>query len=299
MGAEEVNNERILRSESAHKFVLEAIDGQIKEHKESIQTIEDELKQLESELEWIKGAAERAKREEELAQKRAKQAAEAATSSRGGCFNPEAVVQMYNGSPKMAKDVQVGDKVKTSDGGCAEVEAHTIQGAGISKDLVQIGDLLIPLPHRVQCDGVWMEPINYPSAKRTVSACELHNFVVTGRKAILVEGIIASTIGQHCPGSHDFQWPTHRLWGSEHIVDLFKTHPLWPNIRLPSSGGSFLKRLKSSKFALKYLADHARSSGLVDRPVTTTPRADNIGRKTSNSTGKASGTGDALAPSPP
>ena len=62
-----------------------------------------------------------------------------------------------------------------------------------------------------------------------------------------------STLGQFCAGAHDYIWPTHALWASEHIVDLLRRHPQWPNVTFSSTGSGVLRMLKSEEFARAYL----------------------------------------------
>ena len=133
-----------------------------------------------------------------------------------------------------------------------------LQLAGGAKRVVCIGGGLIISPmHRVQCDGVWMAASDFPDAEPQVSATALHNFVVRGRRSLLVDGLVVSTLGQFCPGAHDFVWPTHALWASERLVELLKRHPQWPRLILESNGGPWLRALKSEDFARANLAGAA------------------------------------------
>ena len=94
--------------------------------------------------------------------------------------------------------------------------------------------------------------------------CELHNFIVAGSVSIVVCDVVVSTIGTYCPGSHDFQWPTHELWGGHHIVDLFAQREDWPDIRL-GGGNSFLATVKNPEFARRYVDESDGTIGTARR----------------------------------
>jgi tetratricopeptide (TPR) repeat protein len=180
------------------------------------------------------------------------------------CFNGEAMVLLADGRTKMASEVTIGDKLAVGSpktchhayGQHATVIARLVQAQGMRK-MVKIGGLLISPMHRIVFDGQWVEPILYPGARIVAEETILYNFFVGDRSPIVVEGITASTIGTHCEGSHDFQWPTHAVWGSAAIVDIFKHHPDWPNIQL-GAHDTFLNAVKDPGFASEYLAKTPR-----------------------------------------
>ena len=76
--------------------------------------------------------------------------------------------------------------------------------------------------------------------------------MVRGCNPIFINGVIASTIGGFCPGSHDFKWPTHELWGTTAVVGILRQHPGWPDIRY-GAADRFLAALKNEDFAAQYL----------------------------------------------
>ena len=161
------------------------------------------------------------------------------------CFNPEAEILMADGSIKQAKDVAVGDLVangydttKTS-----KIMARTIQ-AESTKEVVKIGELLISRPHRVMWEGKWMKPEFVPGAEIVDVNTSLYNFVTEDMTPIVVNGIIASTLGMYCEGSHDMTKPLHQVWASPKIIELLQTHPTWPNVKL-ASNDPFIHFLKS------------------------------------------------------
>eukprot|EP00966_Prymnesium_polylepis_P203338 4710892-Prymnesium_polylepis.1 len=103
-------------------------------------------------------------------------------ASCGGCFNSMARVLMADGTLRAARDLQVGDVVRTTsaEGTVAQIEATIVQQAGV-KELVQIGNLRISKPHRIKVCGVWMKPEQHPSARLVRESIVLHNFITTGR----------------------------------------------------------------------------------------------------------------------
>ena len=168
-----------------------------------------------------------------------------------GCFNGDAAVTLADGTRKAARAVTVGDLLATvqygAHTGSGRVLGRCVQVAAHGKR-IKIGELLLSLKHRIMHEGVWMEPHFHPAASVVADDGALYNFVVEDRLPILVEDVVASTIGTHCEGSHHDMWPTHRLWGSEKIVSLFRLHPQWPDIHLDDSD-NFLSVLKNAAFA--------------------------------------------------
>lgn len=168
-----------------------------------------------------------------------------------GCVNGEARVRMANGETKAAKDICIGDVLATplSPSFGATVQARTIQASGGRKKLVQIGDLVISQPHLVLDGGQWVKPIEVEGAKLVSADVALYNFVTEPvGSSILIEDVVASTLGTHCVGAHDpVRKPMHKLWGSHAIVGFFQQHPTWPNVMLESDD-AFLNILKNEAF---------------------------------------------------
>ena len=172
------------------------------------------------------------------------------------CYSPCARVLMADGvTTKYARDIQIGDRVATPVGnGVTTVIGHTIQLQGQSRALILLEDgLRISRMHRVQSNGQWIRPENYPGATKIYEASELHNFAVENCDPIVVNGIVVATLGTYCEGTHDcLVKPNHRLWASPHIVDIFKQHPSWPVVVL-NDDDLFLRAIKNKSFALDYL----------------------------------------------
>jgi len=149
----------------------------------------------------------------------------------GGCFNAEALILMSDGSHKQARDVRVGDDLRSaSTGGTTKVEACIVESQD-THQLVQIGNLLITPHHPVLQAGHWIFPHRVPGAVAIDANMELHNFITSNREAIHVEGYIATSVGTYCEGLHDIeQNAEHRVWGTDLIVNIYRQHPQWPNI---------------------------------------------------------------------
>jgi len=184
-----------------------------------------------------------------------------------GCYTGTASILLVDGSTKLAKDVQIGDKLAARHGPTAAVMTQTtvigrhVQSARSWK-LIKIGDLMISSAHRIVFNGHWIEPSFHPAAEVVcVHDKALYNFVVDGCLLIQVNGILVSTVGTYCEGSHDFQWPTHELWGSRHIIDILRYHPGWPEIYF-NRQDNLIDVLKDPIFAAEYLAtkpEHAHA----------------------------------------
>lgn len=82
---------------------------------------------------------------------------------------------------------------------------------------------------------------------------ELHNFVVEGRRPLVVEGTVLTSIGTHCPGTSDERAPAvHEVWSSATVVEMMKLHPQWPSVMLRSDS-PFVTLLKSEAAARRVL----------------------------------------------
>ena len=155
-----------------------------------------------------------------------------------GCFNGEARVLLADGSVKEAHQVHAGDCI-ACDIDCATsavVIGRYVQSAGVRREVLRLcsGRLAISNSHRVKLCGRWMKPGDAADAERDSTFCgALYNFILDGRQPFVVEGMVVSSVGQYCEGAHDLTKPTHRLWTSEHIVRVFRSHPMWPDIQLP------------------------------------------------------------------
>lgn len=186
----------------------------------------------------------------------------------GGCYKAQTLIELPGRTSKMVQDLRVGDLVATADDGApAPIEAILTQAEGAMRELVQLpSGLLISRPHRVRWNGVWCKPEEIPGAAIVQSDCALYNIAVHGRGAVFADGIVASTIGQYCPGAHDLMKARHALWGSEHIIDLLKTNSSWPYVRLAALS-SVLRLLKSDAFASQYLRDAETGKAACARAV--------------------------------
>eukprot|EP01050_Picozoa_sp_SAG11_P013989 SAG11_NODE_1677_length_4475_cov_3.568327_2_plen_283_part_00 len=196
------------------------------------------------------------------------------------CYNGGAAVMMADGTTKCADQIVIGDRLlvgskwstpaslarSVADGSLelatTVVLARTVQPANGRQKLVKLPEsgMLISAMHRIMSpEGLWIEPAFYQGARHVCQETALYNFVVDGQLPIVVDGIVVSTLGTYCHGSHDSQWPTHELWGSPKIGELLREHPHWPNIRF-EQGDNTLAVLKDEAFARKYVADGTPSN---------------------------------------
>merc|ERR1719420_1908563 len=112
------------------------------------------------------------------------------------------------------------------------------------------------------CDGKWVKPQEAEGAQMITENVALYNFITDPiGDSIIVEGVITSTLGQFCEGTHKADKPTHQLWNSPKIVDLLRRHRAWPNILFGSEDAA-IKTLKDVRFATAYLA-HLKEGSLA------------------------------------
>merc|ERR1712242_157035 len=99
-----------------------------------------------------------------------------------------------------------------------------------------------------------MKPHEAKGAEVITADVALYNFITEPvGNSIMVEGIITSSLGQFCEGTHKADKPTHQLWNSEKIVDLLRRHHAWPNIHFDSEDAA-INMLKDMRFVTAYLA---------------------------------------------
>lgn len=184
------------------------------------------------------------------------------------CFNFEARVAMADGSCKPAGEVQVGDRLLAAPGYGEDEDGHAVvRGTVLSvgctaRPVVRIGQLYLSENHPVRIDGQWMPPLQAPKSQSIRSSMNLYNFVVDNRAAIVVEGVVAASVGTTCPGlehtwpDYDLDAPSNRLWQSEAAVWYFAQHPLWPRVTLRESDG-YVAAMNQDASALDILQQHS------------------------------------------
>ena len=171
---------------------------------------------------------------------------------------------LADGSVKEARLVQAGDRL-ACDLDCAASAAvigRYVQAPGVRRPVLRLcsGQLTISYAHRVMVHGQWVKPAAAPGAERDDSFYgALYNFVLDGRQSFVVEGMVVSSVGQFCEGAHDMAKSTHRLWASDRIVRVLRTHPMWPDIQLPCND-CLLPMLKDPAWAEALLSEE--DSGL-------------------------------------
>lgn len=146
-----------------------------------------------------------------------------------GCFNGTARIRMADGSFKLAQDIAVGDMVLSGEGLSTRIEACIIEEQ-CHQRLVQIRDFLITFHHPVVDAGRWVQPSAVEGSRLVEANIPLYNFVTTNRDSIIIEDVVATSVGTYCEGLHDMTNPEHQVWGTDTIVDIYKQHPCWPNI---------------------------------------------------------------------
>lgn len=170
--------------------------------------------------------------------------------SGGGCYGPHTLVRMADGTLREAHRIAVGDLLWAHpDGRAVRVVGRMTQAAG-PRTLVALGPgLVISRPHRVLIDGRWMKPELAPGARLVERTLELHNFFVQGAAPVVAGGVVVSTLGGTCPGSHDARNPVHRVWASPQLLLALwrRERPDWPNVHLDAED-QWLMRVKSAAF---------------------------------------------------
>jgi hypothetical protein len=76
---------------------------------------------------------------------------------------------------------------------------------------------------------------------------------------IVVNGIVVSTVGTYCEGTHNLDKPNHRLWATPRIVHVYKEHPTWPVV-IMQDNDLFLRAIKNKSFAVDYLNSQSQSA---------------------------------------
>lgn len=177
-------------------------------------------------------------------------------NGQAGCFIGDSKILLPNGKTELAKNIKVGDKVATPNGSPLEIIAITYQKPG-PRNVVKINNLLISAEHRIIWENKWIRPDEIPNVEIVHSEESLYNFITDRREPIIVEGIVASTIGMLCgDGTHDLEkYPTQRLWCTEKIIGLLKKEKSWPFI-IYENNDELLKNMKDAEWVIKYLREN-------------------------------------------
>merc|ERR1711998_355298 len=93
------------------------------------------------------------------------------------CVSSDAAVHLADGGTKCAREVRVGDKLQTIDGGVTSIRA-VLHTAAARRMMVRIGRLLITNNHPVvNAEGQWAQPITLPEAKWALTDTDIYTFV--------------------------------------------------------------------------------------------------------------------------
>jgi len=177
------------------------------------------------------------------------------------CVSSDAAVHLADGGTKCAREVRVGDKLQTIDGGVTSIRA-VLHTAAARRMMVRIGRLLITNNHPVVNDeGQWAQPITLPEAKWELTDTDIYTFVTDHQLPFIVEGYVAASVGTACTGLFNPKKLRHCLWNSEHIVRVLRQqcHNQWPYVEFKEAD-PILKVLHSEAFADAYFKEHTQGT---------------------------------------
>ncbi len=147
-----------------------------------------------------------------------------------GCFAPEALVLMADGSQKPANSIKAGEFVKLINGKSAKIEISAQfeckNGRTKLAILKQFNNLAITPFHPIRLNNEWKFPISLIDPMATsdenlplVDCSAVFNFVLSSGHSIFVNGVEACTLG------HEFNENSvvrHPFFGSTRVVDDLK-----------------------------------------------------------------------------
>lgn len=153
------------------------------------------------------------------------------------CFSANALVLLADGLKAKAKDVKIGEMLMSLDGSVCKLIGRTIDNHKTNPwTVVKVKDLLITKRHPISLDGTWIRPVDLIGMKNGVE-CEfdedLMNFVTEPRAAVIIDGIVVSTLGLFCDGIDSDE----SYFGSEAVVMDLQKNPQWPSVyRIANDG---------------------------------------------------------------
>lgn len=159
----------------------------------------------------------------------------------GGCFAPNSLIRMADGSERLIQLLRKGSQVSTPSGPAtvrALVVCHTITPT----QLCLYGSLRITPWHPIQVEGEWTFPANLPQTVHEHSSTTVYNVVLESTHMLYVNGVICVTLAHGIKGSV----VEHEFFGTDAILkDLKKVegweigHVVYQNLttsRDPSTG---------------------------------------------------------------
>jgi len=184
------------------------------------------------------------------------------------CVSSDAAVHLADGGTKCAREVRVGDKLQTIDGGVTSIRA-VLHTAAARRMMVRIGRLLITNNHPVVNDeGQWAQPITLPEAEWELTDTDIYTFVTDHQLPFIVEGYVAASVGTACTGLFNPKKLRHCLWNSEHIVRVLRQqcHNQWPYVEFKEAD-PILKVLHSEAFADAYFKEHTHADSCITQTL--------------------------------
>ncbi|CAF0945756.1 unnamed protein product [Rotaria sordida] len=136
----------------------------------------------------------------------------------GGCFYEECTVRLMNGTTKLVKDVQPGDRMAPH-GGMVRFVVKTKCRNRKAKMVIVENDLIITAWHPIRLSSQWIMPCSLVSSVHEISCDAVYNFVLDQGHTVFVNDIECVTLG------HGFQEDVvrHAYYGSQRVVkDLEK-----------------------------------------------------------------------------
>ena len=159
----------------------------------------------------------------------------------GGCFAPNSLIRMADGSERLIQLLRKGSQVSTP-AGPATVRALVVCHTIAPTQLCLYGSLRITPWHPIHVEGEWKFPAVLPQTVHEHSSTTVYNVVLESNHMLYVNGIICVTL------AHGFQGPIvkHEFFGTDAILrDLKKAdgwdvgHVVYQNLtasRDPSTG---------------------------------------------------------------
>ncbi|CAF3085846.1 unnamed protein product [Rotaria socialis] len=135
-----------------------------------------------------------------------------------GCFYGECSVRLMNGSSKLVKDVQPGDRLGPH-GGMVKFVVKTICKNRKAKMVIVDNNLIITAWHPIRVNQQWIMPCSLVSSPNEISCEAVYNFALDRGHTVLVNDFECVTLG------HGFQEDVvrHAYYGSERVIkDLEK-----------------------------------------------------------------------------
>ncbi|CAF3172744.1 unnamed protein product [Rotaria sp. Silwood2] len=138
----------------------------------------------------------------------------------GGCFYGECIVRLMNGSSKLVKDVQPGDRLAPH-GGMVKFVVKTIYAEYYNRFIISKveNNLIITAWHPIRVNQQWIMPCSLVSSPNEILCEAVYNFALDRGHTVLVNDVECVTLG------HGFQEDVvrHAYYGSERVIkDLEK-----------------------------------------------------------------------------